>query len=628
MSESDRSAPTSARRTPGARLIWGSAVLVILISLVVCAGFRRQHFQELDSYAVGDFFTDPRSAVVQYALFGYGVGHARPDQGAAAEAIRAAPDFALRAIGRTSIYHRFQAKAAPGAPLSADPSAVRALLTQGVKADSRLSGLGPHALYRMGLFAAISATPLPEMLRRAIFLPLASTYSFGPALVYSAIWSLRPDPAAFMSSATLATVAVFHLAALLLLGALARLRLPPAASGLAAIWFVFASSPYAYAFHLGSTVWMMAATAAFLFVLAKDAPTRQRARRASWATAILVFFSYLVVVFYAAFVVVHLLERMKAKDRPRSWRALVGELLADLWPAAVGVIVCAALFYEPGQGARGGMADISEAPTYLAYILLNLFGIAGSGSTSAFAPHNAIQLLVVVSLLACGAASAWKIARGPDTPARAGARLLGGVILIYGAMCAAGLLAPAPTRHMLFLAPALYLLLAFGLAWTGAQARRIAPRAARAPAAAVLLIVLASGVGIAAQQARFSLVRSALPEHLPAGHFVGVIGNESPAAWTLGLPHLKVADLPGVSGSVLYADSDCDMACLRQNPAMTSADIVRFIPLASYDMHTKMLAFVPPIDERRFPFDRWNRMYMGRIDVARVEPGGAARGVR
>ena len=628
MSGSDRSSLSSARRTPGPRLVWGAAILGVIVSLVICTGFRQRHFQEFDSYMVGEFFADPRASVIDYALFGYGARHAPLGQSAAAKVVRAAPDFALRAIGETPAYRRFQAKIAPNALPADDPAAVRAMLARGVAADPRLSGLGPHALYRMGLFAAISATPLPEMVRSAMFLPLASTYSFGPALVYSAIWSLRHDPAVFMSSATLATVVVFHLAALLLLGALARLRLPPAASGLAAIWFVFASTPYAYAFHLGSTVWMMAATAAFLFVLAKDAPARQRARRASWATAILVFFSYLVVVFYAAFLIVHLLERMRDKARPPSWRAWVMELLADLWPAALGVIVCAALFYEPGQGARGGMADISEAPTYIAYILLNLFGIAGSGSTSAFAPHYAIQLLVVVGLLACGAVSAWKVARGPDTPARVTARLLGGVVLIYGAMCAAGLLAFAPTRHMLFLAPAFYLLLAFGLAWTGARARRMAPRAAMAPAAVVLLIVLASGVGIAAQQARLRLVRSALPEHLPAGHFVGVIGNESPAAWTLGLPHLKVADLPALSGSILYADSDCDMACFRHHPGMTAADIVRFIPLASYDMHAKMLAFVPPIDERRFPFDRWNRMYMGRIDVARVEPGGAPRGVR
>jgi hypothetical protein len=598
----------------GVRLVWWFAALVIAISFVICADFRDQHFQELDSYTVGDFFADPHAAVVEYALFGYGVGHAAPGQGAAAKSVRAAPDFALRAIGRTSIYHRFQTKFDPQASASSDPEAVRAVLARGVASDSRLNTLGGHALYRLGLLAGVSAAPLPDVMRDAILLPLGSTYSFGPALIYSALWALQPEPAAFVHSATLATIAVFHLAALLLLGTAVRLRLPPAVGAVMSVWFVFASTPGSYAFHLGSSVWMMAASAAFLFVVAKHLPRRDRARRVSWVTAALVFFSYLVVVYFAGFALCDLLERLKGADRP-GWRALIREILVDYWPAAFGLVACAVLFYEPGQGARGAMASLGEAPTYFAYIVLNLFGIAGGGAGAASAIANALQIALVSALLILGVVQAWGVARGPETPARTMARVFGCVGLVYVGMSIAGLLAPAPTRHMLFLAPMLYLILAFGLASAGSLVSKRLPGLGLMPAASVLLLAIVAGIGLGAQQARFTQVRAAYLGRLPQGRYLGVVGNESPIAWSLRLPRLRTRDLQNLSGSVLYADSDCDLTCFRKGAAVALPAGSRFVPLPSADRHAKMIAFVPPIDDSRFPFDRWNRVYLGRIDV-------------
>ena len=610
-------------------------VLAVIASFIACVAHARRQFQEMDSYLVVDLFQEPLSKSVNYVGWSYKPtewsGQAAPRTAGPllGSAIDKAPDIAIASIMKTSGFKRYHDRSV-GGPLPATTAEARAFLAHQISVDPKFSSLPLHGVYRLGLITAIGGLNLPKPLEGAILLPLGTTYSLGPGLIYGLVDAVAPAPMAFMYWASIVTLLVFHAAAAAQYFLTRRLGVGAAASALAALWFLFATNHFQYAFHLGSTIWMVAASTVFLWVLARHFQRGGKGGDIGLAAGVLIFFHYLVVIYYGAFLLYDFIRRWRAEAAPGASvlgriREAFGVGFAILrvhWLGLALVFGCALLFFQPGQGQRGVMASLSEAPTYLAYSVATLFGVnAEDGFTGSYA-GAALQAAIALVVLAAGAV---RLARATKAGERYAGQVGGFLLCLAGGyliFMALGLVNVTPTRHILFLPPALFVLGAYGLELIGsliARAFKLKPGAA-APATAVL--VVAAIAGLAAEQSRLTATSSVYPTPLPstdgAQHFAGVYGNASPVAWELGLPLLSRDAAMAANAPVLYADTDCDLACLKdaEGKSAGSAKLTEAKPLGDYFRAVKMNAFITPFSEKRFLFDRWNRLHLAAIRFA------------
>jgi len=587
-----------------------------VVSLAIGIGHHRRQFHEVDSFLVAQSMQDPLGQALLYVGWTYpvieqGSTSFEPGRNALTRAVRGASDAVIRKLADGELFRPAFAPIQDRCPALLDPARARDLMVERISAEPERLRMTTAGMYRLTMIGVMDAAPEP--LRRALLLPLASTYSVGPGLFYSAVYAADPEPTAFLDNATLLTLLVFHLSVLGLYAALRGFGVGASAASAASLWFLLTTSLYSFGFHLGSTVWMVAASVVFLLVLARGAAPRRMALTAG----LLIFFSYLIILYYAAYLLVDLVQRGRAPPREpivrRGW-SVVWAMVRDHWLGGVLILLCLALFFQPGQGLRGQMYALAEAPVYALYTAINLMGISAGEGASQAQRYLLLQAGLIVGVLVWGAyALRRRWAAGATSKATIAAPLLLALGLVYLGFCLLGLLAPSPARQILFLAPPLYVLAAFGF---DRLASRL-PDSRGAQGAALAGVAALALAGFLAQQGRLATMVELRPQL--TGRYAGAVGNAMPFIAHSGLPRLTHSELVSLPRPVLYADTDCDRACLVERFTTNPPSGLRLVsaePLADLRTPTQFIAFPAPIGGRRFAFSRANQLFLVALRFA------------
>lgn len=263
--------------------------------------------------------------------------------------------------------------------------------------------LGRVAALRLRMRDAIIAAPLPHFLKAGFAVPFGSTYSLGPGILYGILDGPNVSYDAFMSRAVALTIILFHLIALCMFFIFRRLRLHPLTSLAVASGFLFAISNYSYGYHLGSTVWNIAVSAAFVlfFVAWKDSP--RFLSKISAATAALVFFSYLIAFWWIAALAQYIFSKRKeifvsgGAFLRNTWRIAISQVAMF-----IALAVTALLLYPPGQGDRL-TTSLRTLPSNFYYVVLNFVSIWNQSAV-----FDAIQFCIAMVLIVFGITAFWK----------------------------------------------------------------------------------------------------------------------------------------------------------------------------------------------------------------------------
>ncbi|HEU0081173.1 MAG TPA: hypothetical protein VFQ72_04115 [Candidatus Paceibacterota bacterium] len=354
---------------------------------------------------------------------------------------------------------------------------------------------------------------LPHFLTAGFALALSSTYSFGPGLVYGLVSGPHASYGEFMTRSMLATILLFHLGVLFVYFALREAKARPVAASIASTALLFSLSISSYGYHLGSTIWNFATTAFFLWFALRQyrtMPAEKSLRTISWVTGVLVFFNYLIVFCWAAFLAAHCV---------RAWREMPGKsalgrialLLKSQWLALVLMFLCALFFFPPGQSNKGMIVSLFEAFSFPYHIALNMFSLFNKSVVA-----DIVQFAIAVVLVGAGIWSLKKDEKGERAAARPFLFSLGSIFL---AVFVAGLfglgLSFGPSRHVLFIAP-----LFFVYAGLGVDALLDRYERARMLAPAVLISLAAFGFWSLAERMAETVDKTGLIQSDGAQHIL------------------------------------------------------------------------------------------------------------
>lgn len=421
----------------------------LLISWCMHVSFRNDHFQDVDSATVYQMMHEfPGAALRATALF-YPEGSIFSTSTATEilknPLVRSVKDKHLSSFSDEFIINQL--------------------------AKTSLSGA-----VRFASIQAVASLGLPYPLQSFFSVPLSSTYSAGVGLVYGLVSGPDTSYEDFMSRTTVIVITLFHASMLLLFLINRRLGVSDLPNGLVSLIALFSISMYSSGMHLGSTVWNFASAFLWIFLVQKWKDSPQLGRNISWLTAGMVFFNYLIVFLWAAYMLVTLMRaRTEARDigagteagvqrfgklavlTSWAWNAIKSQKVALIF-----VGICGLAFYQSGQGFRGD-ATFAELPSYLYYIALNF-----TSWYTHSAALDALQFVLTAGLIACAAVflkrkmPGGKIGNNND-----GNDLVRLILLNFLALyCVAILfkvLSLLPTRHMLYLSPILFIGGAAGL---------------------------------------------------------------------------------------------------------------------------------------------------------------------
>jgi hypothetical protein len=416
---------------------WVGAVFLLLLAAVF--GFfvwnHNAHFQECDSSQVYDALDNfPLQSISFTAQLNNGGSFISPER---AQAIINMP------LARTLMKY-YESKYSVANQQEFDDRVVRAL-----------TRLNPLTAFRVALVSVASQIPLPHALKSFVALPTGTTYSPMPGFLYGLLTSLGTSYDAFMSRNIILTLLIFIISVYLVFRAARKLGVNPVLAALIATMMLFSISLYSYAYHLGSTVWNIFATAAWMFFFVKYADDAKRLKKMSLITAACVFFNYLVLIYWVAFAATQLVRSYGGvKDAARA----VWSFAKSQWVTLVAFVIILIFFYPPGQSYRG-IFSIRAVPLYAYDIVLNFFG---------FYNHNfaldVFQFVIAAILLAV---VAWRLfgKKGfSSTPQLRALKYFSFAFIgVYLVLLLARILAFYPSRHILGFAPIVFILLAAAL---------------------------------------------------------------------------------------------------------------------------------------------------------------------
>jgi hypothetical protein len=204
---------------------------------------------------------------------------------------------------------------------------------------------------------------LPFPLRSFFSLPLSTTYSPGNGLLYGVCTRENLSQPGFLSRALLLNIFVFHAGIIFCFLFFSIQCRDVFSASCITILLLFSYSLHHYTFHLGSTVWMFASTACFMYSAARF---YARPLRMAFISAVLLLFNYLIVFFWLAWFAVAFLKAVRSRQKPVA-------LLFSQTPFLLTALLVALVFYPPSQGFKAGLQHISQLPLHTYYIVLNFF---------------------------------------------------------------------------------------------------------------------------------------------------------------------------------------------------------------------------------------------------------------
>lgn len=224
-------------------------------------------------------------------------------------------------------------------------------------------------------------------------LALTTTYSFGPWLIYWIANYNNSNYDIFMSRNLIITILIFHLGVLLLYLTLLNLRLSKTSALLASLMMLFSISFYSYSYHLWSSIRNASTMLAFFYCVICFYEQDKFYKKISILTAILVFFNYLIIFARWALMLSKLYQSIKTEKTSKyNWSNIKDiliityrntiNIIKEQKIALIWIITCGILFFNP-VATEYLINSIESIPWFwkhfidLYYIILNWTSIYG-----------------------------------------------------------------------------------------------------------------------------------------------------------------------------------------------------------------------------------------------------------
>lgn len=291
---------------------------------------------------------------------------------------------------------------------------------------------------------------LPRWMLAALALPYASTYTFGSGVFYGIILSaVSSKYDSFMSVSLIITLLLHHLTVIGLFAVFSNFKIRKEIALIISLLFLFSISHYSYALHLGSTVWNVFTGMLFICVLFSKPVSRNQMRILSGLTGVLVFFNYLIVFYYFAYLL--------ACQQTSKLKMNIVDFLKSQFIVLCALLINLIFFFQPGNAMRGTLSNLKELMTYPCFVVLNFFSFF-SGPRSI----DLVQLFIFTTLMSIGIIFLF-------LPTRSNKKIRGYksffkmLVTLYLLSVITFIMGFAPSRHILFLSPALFVLLGLSL---------------------------------------------------------------------------------------------------------------------------------------------------------------------
>lgn len=415
-------------------------ITLFFISLIVSLGWhislRNNHFQEGDSSAVYNILYEFPAAALRSTALSYKPGSFLSEE--TAHSILTYP--AVQKI-RSAYLSKFSDNF---------------ILNQ-------LTHSSFLATFRFGLIQVVSMAPLPFTIQGFFSLPLGSTYSSGAGFTYSIFSGIQTNYKDFMSRSMIISITLFHIAVALLFIINRRLNISDFINVVISFCLLFSISAYSSGIHIGSTVWNFTTEFLWLWFVLKYHDLPNFNKKVSLVSGILVYFNYLILFFWFSLMLINFIKFLEtSKITPRAIAIWIWNTIRAQWAAILLIGICGILFYQPGQGFRGA-TSLSGFSSDFYYIVLNFFSWYTHNQTL-----NILQFLLGLTLLGCGLFFLISKSDQKDTSDNQVDRkliksLLRSIAIVYVILVVFKILSFAPTRHILFLIPLVFISAAVGL---------------------------------------------------------------------------------------------------------------------------------------------------------------------
>ncbi len=315
----------------------------------------------------------------------------------------------------------------------------------------KLSESSPVATFRYAEISLLGIVPLPYFLRTAFALPLTTTYSPAAGLFYGLITGPNASYQIFMSRVIVLNLLLFHIATALLYLTAKKLQINRWPASITSIFFLFSISLYSSGFSAGSTIWIIFSGILWLYLLAFYLETPDLLKKISVASGILILFNYLIGLFWLSFILIYWLKTLPPEPNNKFKNALYA-LAKLLWAQKFALslfMICLICFYPPGQGVRA-VSEFSHFASDFYFTILNFFAF-----------NTAPGLWEIVQFIFGSLLVTWSLCYLVQNRHKNlfNSTLLG-IFSLYLATVIFKILGFGPTRHMLFLAPPLFLTIA------------------------------------------------------------------------------------------------------------------------------------------------------------------------
>lgn len=313
-----------------------------------------------------------------------------------------------------------------------------------------------HIQYRKKLIEKFKI--FPEVTSGFYKLPYATTYTPGMGLLYSLISPANKDYESYLERGVILNLVIFHFSAILLFLIVQSLFKNTVASVLTALCFLFSVSHYSYGYHLGSTNWFV--FTGFLWVAAYfDYQKNERPARFVFLSAICMILNYLIALYILSGFICDLVSSLRDKK--------LKKIMLAYLPIGVIALTVLVLFFPLEESRRGFNDSVSSVLDSIYHIVLNFF---------AWSRHLAgLQFAVFGVLLSIGGFLAFKNLKNKTN------LLVALSLAVFLSLVALDKLALVASRHILYLSPIYFIVLATSLHWLLTKGEKFAKSFALLP---------------------------------------------------------------------------------------------------------------------------------------------------
>lgn len=321
---------------------------------------------------------------------------------------------------------------------------------------------------RENIVAFLITREIPAIIINACALAFGSTYSFGSGLVYGTIFIFSNDFDNFKEMASLINILLFHGSVVLIFLSIRKIGLSTAASVFTSIWFLFSTSNFNYQFHFGSTIWNTFTACIFLYFTISNIDNRANVlrKKISLISSLLIIFNYLILLYWLSLIIFSIIKDLYfyksnlSINKYTKINKYAYRIMIDSLPFIIAMTFITTIFYQTGQGVRAYIYLDNNLFEGFFYTFFNIFSVAKSSGIGIFIEGVLVFVVLISSffiviqntLLHFKLKNIWNNNRSQFS------LLILCFFVIFFIFLITLQLAIAPSRHILFISPLLYLM--------------------------------------------------------------------------------------------------------------------------------------------------------------------------